>query len=81
MGADIAQRRCAEQRIGDCVQQHIRVRMPEQAQMKRDLDAADDQFAPRHQRVHIPALANPEVHTLLLARACKIASASAKSSG
>ena len=60
------------------MQQHIGIRMAQQALAVRDLDPAQNQFAPRHQGVHVPALANADVvHALLL----KTASAKAKSAG
>ena len=59
MPPDVAQRRRAEQRIADRVQQHIRVRMSEQAFFVRDLHPADDQLAAFHQLMHVVALTDP----------------------
>ena len=57
--ADVAQRRRAQQRIHDRVQQHIRIRMTEQAGFVRDGHPAHDQRATRHQPVHIVTVADP----------------------
>ena len=53
MAADVAERRCTEQRIGDGMQQHIRIRMAEQPERMRYLDTADDKLAPLDQPMHI----------------------------
>src|SRR5215211_97157 len=51
--ADIAERRRAENRVGDGVEQHIGVRMPLQSPVVRDLDAAEDQAAPRRKAMSV----------------------------
>jgi hypothetical protein len=40
------------------VQQHVRVRVALESALERDLDAADDQLAPRDERVYVEALAD-----------------------
>jgi hypothetical protein len=62
MAADIAQRRSAEQGIGDCMQQHVGIRMAEQAQAVRHFDTAENQLAPRNQGMYIPAFTNTKIH-------------------
>jgi hypothetical protein len=73
MAADVAQRRRAEQRIGDRVQQRVGVRMTEQAERVRDVDATEDQPAAGNQRVNVATLADAD-HSSLLALACRIIS-------
>ena len=58
--ANVAQGSSAQQRIGERVQQHVGIRMPKQAAFKRNAHAADDARSPRHQRVHVKPLTNPE---------------------
>ena len=58
MAADIAQRRRAEQRIGNRVQQCVGIRMTEQTAAVRDRDAAEDQFTSRYQGVAVITLAD-----------------------
>ena len=60
MAADIAQGRRTEDGVGDRVQQHVGVGVAQQAQVVRDLHAADDQVAVFHQRVAVIALADTE---------------------
>ena len=82
--ADVAEPGRAEQRIGDRMQQHVGIRMAEQAGAVRHLDAAQDQLAARHQLVNVPALADADIesgHGCATRRLCRTASASAKSSG
>ena len=62
MAADIAQRRGAEQGIGDRVQQHVGIRMAEQPQAMRHFDTAENQLATWHQRMYIPAFTNTKIH-------------------
>ncbi len=88
MPADVAQAGRAEQRVGDGVQQRIGVGMAEQAARVRNLHAAQDQLAALHQRVHVVALADADVHPVhacesswVGAAPARMASASAKSSG
>ncbi len=75
MLADVAEARRAEQRVADGMQQHIGIGVAVEPFRVLDLDAADDQLAAKHQRMHIEALAdshNPRA---------RIASAIATSSG
>lgn len=77
--ADVAERRRAEKGVGDGVQQRVGIRMAEQPGIVRNIDAAEDQPAPRRQRMHVVALSDAEVHVhFLLAR---IHSARCRSSG
>ena len=62
MRADITQPGGAQQRVGDGVQQHIGIRMPQQPGAVGDLHAAQHQPPSRHQRVDVPALSNSEIH-------------------
>src|ERR1019366_7559638 len=48
-----------EDRIGNGVSQHIGIGMAFEAELRRDRHAAEDQRAPRHNPVHIPALPDP----------------------
>ena len=57
--ADVAERRRAEDRVGDGVQQHIGVGMPFQPPIVRDLDAAEDQAASRREAMSVVADADP----------------------
>ena len=83
MAADIAQRSRTQYGVGDGVQQHVGVRMAQQAQMKWHGDTAYNQWAPGYQRVHVPAFTNPQVHEFAFfwVSDSSSASASAKSSG
>ena len=56
--ADVAERRRAEQRVGDRVAQRVGIRVAEQAVAVRDLDAAEDEATPGDQRVRVPAFAD-----------------------
>ena len=58
MVANVAERRGAEQGFGDRVAQGIRIRVTEQAERVRDLDAAEDQAAAGTKRMHVPAFAD-----------------------
>ena len=60
MPADVAQPRRTEQRVADRVQQHVAIGMAEQTLLERDVDAADHQLAPRHQRVDVEPLSDSE---------------------
>ena len=62
VAADVAERRRAEQRVGDRVQQHVRVRVAEQAAFVRNRHAADDEGAPLDELVHVVALSDSEIH-------------------
>ena len=62
--ADVPQPCSAEHGIGDRVQQHVGVGMTLEPAFERNLHAADDELAARHQRVHIETLPYP--HPLLL---------------
>ena len=60
MGANVAQSRCTQERVGNGVQQGIGVRVAQQTYVVRDVDAADDQLAAFDQCVAIVALADAE---------------------
>src|SRR5205085_1416545 len=64
--ADVAQARRAEHGVHNRVQQHIGVRMPLEAALVRDLDAAQHQPAARAQRVHVVALPDAQLHTHII---------------
>src|SRR5687768_3752184 len=59
MRTDIAQRRGAEQRVAQRMDQHVGVGVPGQSLVVRDLDAADDQLSSGYQRVRIKSLPDP----------------------
>lgn len=94
MLADVAQAGRAEQRVDDRVQQHVGVRMAEQAQTVRDRDPADDQFAAFDEGVAVVAGADAErrggivgcqshgfFHTQLVEQAARYISAMRMSAG
>ena len=62
--ADVSQPGGADQRVADRVQQHVAVRVPQQALGMRDFHPADDQLAPRRQRVDVEALAYLKRHNV-----------------
>mgnify|MGYP007094620077 CR=1 FL=1 len=66
----------AGQRVDHGMHQHVGVRMTEQAALVRNIDAADDQFAPFDQRVDVAALSDAD-HAC---RPWRMSSASARSS-
>jgi len=75
---DVSQPCGAQHRVGDGVKQHIRIGMAQQARRVRNGHPAQNQLAPGHQGMHVPAFTNTDVvHALLL----KTASAKAKSAG
>ena len=81
--ADVAEPRRAEQRIRDRVQQRVGVGMAEQAARMRDVDTAENQLAPGHQRMDVVTLADAEFRAHLSSsfRFASIHSASRRSSG
>ena len=81
MAADVAQPGGADQCIGHRVQQHVGIRMAEQAGVMFDRDAADDERAARHQRMAIVALADSEPRMPRHLLPSKNSSASATSCG
>ena len=88
VAANIPHGRRPQQRVGDGVQQHIRVGVAQQAQRVVDDHAAHHQGATGHQGMYVPTLANAHhrghVYSLcvgVLARAANTASANAKSAG
>ncbi len=60
---DIAQASGPKQRVGNRVQQDVRIRMPQQAMRVGNRHAADDQRAALDQRMHVKALADAERNT------------------
>ena len=59
MPTNVAKARRAEQGVGNGVQQHVGVGVAIQAFLEGDGDAADNELAPDHQRVHVKALTYP----------------------
>ena len=59
MRADVAKPRGPEYRVGNGMQQHIGIRMPEQSALVRDGDAADDQRPALHQGMYVEPLPYP----------------------
>src|SRR5579863_5754021 len=45
MGANVAQRGCAEQRVANRMTQHIAIGVPDSTLLKRHFDSANHQFA------------------------------------
>lgn len=80
MAANVAQAGRAQQCVGDGVQQGVGIRMAQQANAVRNLDATQHQPTPRHQGVHIPALTHTQFHDGSFLANNK-ASASKKSAG
>jgi hypothetical protein len=62
MVAEVAQCERAQNRIGERVQQHVRVGMTLQAAPVRNRDAADDERAPFDQCMDVEAVANTNIH-------------------
>ena len=62
MRANVAQRRSAQQGVGDGVQQHIGVRVAQQPEVKRNLYPTQNQLALSHERMDVPAFAYSEIH-------------------
>ena len=58
MPPDVAQRRRAEQRIGDRMQQHIRIGVSEQTLVIGYLHTADNELAACNQLMDVVTLAN-----------------------
>ena len=58
MPADITKASRSQNRIGDRVQEHVRIRMPIETFIKWNRDAADDEWSASHQRVNIKGLAD-----------------------
>jgi hypothetical protein len=56
MCANVTQRRRPDQGIADGVQQHIGIGVAVEAAIVRNLDAADDEPAPRDERVNVKSL-------------------------
>ena len=53
--ADVAQPGGAEERVHDGVREDVGVGVPKEAAVVRDLDAAEDELAPFHESVGVPA--------------------------
>ena len=68
--ADIAECSRTEQRITDRVQQHIRIRVSEQAAFKRNIDATDHAFAAFDQSMHIKAVADTNFRICGISKQC-----------
>jgi hypothetical protein len=62
MLADVAERRRPEERIGDRVQEHVRIRVPEQALLVGNVNASDDARPIGNERVNIKAGADAKAH-------------------
>ena len=54
--ADVAQRRRAQQRVADRVQEHVGVAVAQEALVVRDLDPADHELPARDERVDVESL-------------------------
>ena len=52
---DVAKRRRSEEGVGNGVQQHIRIRVPQQPLFIRYIHAAEDELASLHQSMHVVA--------------------------
>ena len=61
MLADVAERRGAQQRVADRVQQDVCVAVAEQSLVVRDLDPAHDELAPRDEAMDVEAVAYAHV--------------------
>ncbi|KAG0191785.1 hypothetical protein DFQ28_010996 [Apophysomyces sp. BC1034] len=61
---DVAECRRAKQRIGDCVQQRIGVRMAKQTPLVGHCHAAEHQRPPWNELMHVVALADSQIHSL-----------------
>jgi hypothetical protein len=59
--ADVAERRRAQDRVGDRVRQDVRVGMAFQAEFTWDRHATQDQGPPRRETMHVPAEAHPDL--------------------
>ena len=84
--AEIAERRRAQECVLDGMQQHVGVRMPQKSVFMRDVDAAHDELAPRHQTVHVVSHAKSRhivtfISAVIFSECAKSASAIHKSSG
>jgi hypothetical protein len=66
MGADVTQRGSAQERIGDGVQQHISVRVTQQAKVIRHFHTTQNKLPPFDQCVNVPAFTDSEIHRLNL---------------
>ncbi len=53
MAADVAERRRAQERVHDGVQQNVGIAVAEQALLIRDIDAAEDELSALHEAVDI----------------------------
>ena len=60
MTPDVAQRSCSKKRIANSMEQHVRIRMPEQALFVGDIDATDNKLAAFGQLMHIETLSDSE---------------------
>ena len=75
--ADIANRRRAEQRVHDGVDEHVRVRMAVEPLFIRDRHAAEDELPARHEPMNVVTVADPHASCLLR----MMSAASSRSSG
>ncbi len=62
--SDIRRSDGAEQRVCYCVQQHVTIRVPAEAFVVRQRDAADPQRNPRAELVRVKSVANSHAETL-----------------
>ena len=60
MTPNVAQRGCSKKRVANGMEQHVRVRMSEQALFVGDIDATDDKLAAFGQLMHIETLPDSE---------------------
>ena len=63
MTPDVAQACGPQNGIGNGVQQHVSIRMAQQALVVRNLYPPKDQLAPFYQSVRVPAFTNTKIHS------------------
>ena len=63
VAANVAQPRCAQNGVGDGMQQHVGIGVAQQPLVVGDLDPTNDELAAFHQRVGIPAFTNTKIHS------------------
>lgn len=64
MPPNIPQRGSAKKSIGNRMQQHIRIRMPQQAPLIRHRHPANNKRPPLYERVYVVPLSDSEIHSL-----------------
>lgn len=81
--ADVAKRSSSQQSVANRVRQHVRIRVPEQAFLKWNLHAAENELSPFNQQVYVVTYpyASRVVHFTQSKNSACIASASRRSNG